>query len=281
MPTHSVSEDTTQELLFVFDQAKNNILAWTVHLLRSVNQDEARLDVLDALDESSVLFVQDWAMKFLPRKYRESQSDWFDKRGLSWHIAVATRRQSPDQGFEMMTFAHVFKSCSKDSLTVQAIMSDVLGKLKEMMPTLRFVYYRQDNAGCYRSGIAMRRLDFSDPQGGKGACDRKAATIKAHIKVHLNEGHDVETASQMVDAMQSSGSVPGLWVGLCDRVVSSPALQIKLDWVSTIANVEYSDTFIHVWKAYAMGPGRRSRFRSSTSMPICKQQACLQGVQRK
>ena len=281
MPTHSVSEDTTQELLFVFHQVKNNILAWTVHLLRSVNQDEARLDVLDALDESSVLFVQDWAMKFLPRKYRESQSDWFDKRGLSWHITVATRRQSPDQGFEMMTFAHVFKSCSKDSLTVQAIMSDVLGKLKEMMPTLRFVYYRQDNAGCYRNGIAMRRLDFSDPQGGKGACDRKAATIKAHIKVHLNERHDVETASQMVDAMQSSGSVPGLWVGLCDGVVSSPALQIKLDWVSTVANVEYSDTFNHVWKAYAMGPGRRSRFRSSTSMPICKQQACLQGVQRK
>ena len=41
MPTHSVSEDTTQELLFVFDQTKNNILAWKAHLLRSVNQDKA------------------------------------------------------------------------------------------------------------------------------------------------------------------------------------------------------------------------------------------------
>ena len=187
MPTHNVPEDTTQELLFVFDQAKNNILAWKAHLLRSVNQDEARLDVLDALDESSVLLVQDWAMKFLPRKYRESQSDWFCKRGLSWHITVATRRQSQDQGFEMMTFAHVFKSCSQDSLTVQAIMSDVLGKLKEMMPTLRFVYYRQDNAGCYRSGntilgavkageargIIVRRLDFSDPKAAKGPAIEK------------------------------------------------------------------------------------------------------------
>ena len=180
MPTHSVSEDTTQELLFVFDQAKNNILAWKAHLLRSVNQDEARLDVLDALDESSVLLVQDWAMKSLPRKYRESQSDWFGKRGLSWHITVATRCQSQDQGFEMMTFAHVFKSCSQDSFTVQAIMSDVLWKLKEMMPTLRFVYYRQDNARCYRSGhtilgavkageacgITVRRLDSPRRQRG-------------------------------------------------------------------------------------------------------------------
>ena len=148
-----------------------------------------------------------------------------------------------------MTFAHVFQSGSQDSLTVQAIMSDVLGKLKEVMPTLRSVYYREDNAGCYQSGstilgavkageahgITVRRLDFSDPPGGKGACDRKAATIKAHIKVHLNEGHDVETASQMADAMHSSGGVPGLCVRLSDRVVSSPVPQIKLDGVSTIA----------------------------------------------
>ena len=91
MPTHSVSEDTTQDLLFVFNQTKNNTLTWKAQLLRSVNQDEARLDVLDALDKSSVLPVQDWARKFLPRKYCESQSDWFGKRGLSWHITVATQ----------------------------------------------------------------------------------------------------------------------------------------------------------------------------------------------
>ena len=144
-------EDTRDELVFVFDQATNNILAWKVHLLRSVNQDKACLDILDALDESSVLLQQDWAMKFLARKYRESQSDWFGKRGLSWHITVATRHVSPDQDFEMMNLAHVFQSCNQDSIAMQAIMSNVLGKLKEVMPLLSSVYYSQDNAGCYRS----------------------------------------------------------------------------------------------------------------------------------
>ena len=42
----------------------------------------------------------------------------------------------------------------------------------------------------------------------------------------------------MADAMHSPGGVPGLCVRLCDRVVSSPLPQIKLDGVSTIANVE-------------------------------------------
>ena len=87
------------------------------------------------------------------------------------------------------------------------------------MPTLRTVYYGQDNAGCYRSGgtiigaiqagksdrVTVQILNFSDPQGGKGACNREAATVQAHIRVYLNEGHDVETASQMVEAMHSSG----------------------------------------------------------------------------
>ena len=34
-----------------------------------------------------------------------------------------------------------------------------------------------------QQGAAIRRLDFTDAQGGKGACDRKAATIKVHMRV--------------------------------------------------------------------------------------------------
>ena len=46
----------------------SKISCWKAHLLRYVNQDEGRLEVTNAVDESSVLLVQDWAMTFLPRK---------------------------------------------------------------------------------------------------------------------------------------------------------------------------------------------------------------------
>ena len=63
-------------------QVKKDILAWKAHQLRTVNQDQAKHDVLDVLRRSSALLVMDWAMKFLLRKFRESQCDWFAKRGI-------------------------------------------------------------------------------------------------------------------------------------------------------------------------------------------------------
>ena len=72
-------------------------------------------------------------------------------------------------------------------------------------------YFRQDNAGCYHStrtilacremaastGVKVVRVDFSDPQGGKGAADRLAASCKRHIRAFIDEGNDVCTADEL------------------------------------------------------------------------------------
>lgn len=75
------SEDDRDEAFYLFQSAKLTILSWKCHLLRSVKQDQARLDALSLLNEGTVLLINDWAMKFIPQRYRESQSDWFGKRG--------------------------------------------------------------------------------------------------------------------------------------------------------------------------------------------------------
>ena len=84
----------------------------------------------------------------------------------------------------------------------------VTGKLNSHLNQLRCVFYRQDNAGCYHCGVFIvgasfairhhevfvKRLDFSDPQCGKGPCDRKAASLNSHMRVHLNQGSNIETS---------------------------------------------------------------------------------------
>ena len=78
-----ISEDEFEELRFVVNQSKSSIMSWKAHILRSMHQDTARTDILASLDEFTIFVIQDWAMKYLPRKYRESQTDWFGKRGIS------------------------------------------------------------------------------------------------------------------------------------------------------------------------------------------------------
>ena len=151
--SQNMISNTKEELVFRVKTAKTAILVWEPHLLRSVNQDGARVLHLESIDESPVLIVYDWAMKYLPRKYRESQTDWFGKRGITWHLTVATRQAREE--LQMLTFAHIFKSCSQDSCAVLAVMANVNSQLKIVMPGLKTVCYRQDNAGCYHCGTTL------------------------------------------------------------------------------------------------------------------------------
>ena len=79
-------------------------------------------------------------MKYLPRKYRESQSDWFGKRGLTRHIIEGAIKGNSGE-MEMMTFVHVFESATaQDSSSVLAILGDVFSQLKAIMPQLQTIY---------------------------------------------------------------------------------------------------------------------------------------------
>ena len=84
-------DDERNDVIFTCQQSIAAIEAWKQHQLRSIQQDKARTDILAKLDENSVLITQDWAIKFLPQKYRETQTDWFGKRGISWHISVVIK----------------------------------------------------------------------------------------------------------------------------------------------------------------------------------------------
>lgn len=277
------SEEDRADMLHAVKQARSDIMSWKAHQLRSVHQAEAKHSVLAKLDSRSVLIVQDWAMKYMPRKFREAQSDWFAKRGLPWHITVAIRRSGDCVNFESQTLVHVFQSCAQDSATVSSIMRDCLVSLKNTIPDLQRAYYKQDNAGCYHSGssivsaklagdaagVTVVRNDFSDPQGGKGECDRQAATIKGDVGRYVNEGNDVTNAVELKTAIESGQGTTGVRVSHVD-VKPSSASYVKWDGISTLNNFEYEDNGVRVWRAFNVGCGKLipwSTFEESLQMP--------------
>ena len=70
---------------------------WKAHILRAAHQDAAKRDIIDHLKQDQVLLIMDWAMKFLPTCFRETQRDWFGKKGKSWHVTVAVTKGDNDK----------------------------------------------------------------------------------------------------------------------------------------------------------------------------------------
>ena len=122
--------------------------------------------------------------------------------------------------------------------------------------------------------IELKRFDFSDPRGGKGYCDRKAATIKSHMRTHLNSGHDIETASQMITAIESSGGISGVRVTVSGPQPAEKSTPVKWEGVSFINNIAYTKEGLHVWRAYGIGSGKFvtwSNFRQQVVPQLNKQ----------
>ena len=128
----SISDCIRTRLLYRINHCVQMIHEWKKHLLRTIHQDAGRRNALDSLDDSSILLIADWAMKWLPTRYRESQRDFFGKRGLPWHITYSIRldtssssRSSNDRIFQHRTFCHVFENVKQEGSTVISIISDV------------------------------------------------------------------------------------------------------------------------------------------------------------
>ena len=105
----NLADEERDDMMYSCQQAVQAIHNRKAHQLRVLQQDRCRIDVLQELSLNEVLITQDWAMKFLPQKYRETQTDWFGKRGISRHISVAVRRNT-DGKLEHQAFVHVAKN---------------------------------------------------------------------------------------------------------------------------------------------------------------------------
>lgn len=128
---------------------------------------------------------------------------------------------------------------------------------------------RSDNAGCYHcaplllalpsisraTGIAIKRYDYSEPQRGKDVCDRKIAVMKTHIRQYVNEGHNVVSAKEMDEALDSHGGVKGCYSAVAS-VEAEDAARPSWPGIQGLYNFAYEETGIRVWKAYNMGPGK-------------------------
>ncbi|KAI8517595.1 hypothetical protein Bbelb_036120 [Branchiostoma belcheri] len=150
----------------------------------------------------------EWAMKFLPIRYREQMTDVFSTRGKSWHVtAVITKEHDGEHAVDC--FVQVVDNRRQDWSSVSSVLENFFHNIMGEKPAHTKVFLRSDNAGCYhcaplllplpmiglRTGINVLRYNFSDPQTGKDICDRKIVFKRLH---GLKKDTDTESADDWV-----------------------------------------------------------------------------------
>ena len=108
------------------------------------------------------------------------------------------------------------------------------------------------------TGIEIKRIDFSDPQGGKGAADRLAATCKNQVRTFINEGNDVTNAEQLKSALLSHGGIEGVRVAVMQSVEEEAVVDDnrKITGINKLNNFEFKDEVLVAWRAYGMGKAK-------------------------
>lgn len=136
----SYSNEHCNNLHYDFKQSSSHILQWKAHILRSVNQEIAKQDCLKTItnEPDAALKVMDWAMKFQQLSYREKQSDWYGKRGLSWHISTVISIDPKKKGsLELQSYAHLFDTCQQDWFAVTSIVENTLKVIKKNRKSIK------------------------------------------------------------------------------------------------------------------------------------------------
>ncbi|XP_062575515.1 uncharacterized protein LOC134237441 [Saccostrea cucullata] len=275
----NLSIDLQRELEHDFERSRNNIQEWKAHITRTVNQDISKCQIVQNMKSNQALLILDWAMKFLPQSFRESQQNWFGKQGISWHVTCAIFLEHPrddadsqEKKFSLVSFVHVLQGGNQGWFSVACILKNSLEKLKCLNPHLSEVYLKSDNAGCYHSmplmsyiwrnydflQLKIREYNFSEVQSGKDLCDSRTGTCRMHILKYANEGNDVENADQLKKALESHGGVKNTFITLIDiSTENHPVLSgtIRNFKISQMNNFVFEEEGIRVFRAYGIGPG--------------------------
>ena len=119
-----------EDLLYDAKQAQGMMLEWKAHILSVENQDRAKQDALSSLQSDSILVLMDCPMKFNQIKYREKQSEWYGKRGLSWHVSCIISKPAESTDLEIVSYVHLLDSCAQDWYSVCAMLTHLLTTVK-------------------------------------------------------------------------------------------------------------------------------------------------------
>ncbi|KAK3730134.1 hypothetical protein QZH41_004829 [Actinostola sp. cb2023] len=216
--------------------------------LRKIKQGWTRADPAQGVEFPKPFLVMTKARQAPGQRVIE---DWERKNLGSYYIVLQSKAL---QGLD---------NISADGLRGVEVIEKVVKKLGERGKSSAWVTEVINSLMALKrhigslTGIAVKRYDFSEPQAGKGPCDRSSAHQKAHVNRCLNEGNDIISAEDIKKALELHGGVKNvvpyvIELPECTNKSSPPRIQD----ISLLHNYQYSDKGLRMWKAFDIGEGK-------------------------
>ncbi|CAF2080769.1 unnamed protein product, partial [Rotaria magnacalcarata] len=76
-------EEIKRKTQYDFENTAQHIIEWSRHNLRAAQQNTAKSKIISKMKSDEAFCTFDWGQKILPQEYRESQSTYFGKKGMS------------------------------------------------------------------------------------------------------------------------------------------------------------------------------------------------------
>ncbi|GBM65883.1 hypothetical protein AVEN_49928-1 [Araneus ventricosus] len=141
------NEDFQIELLYDLQCIHNSLLNWMKHTIRDVQQTNAKIFAVSKLTSKTALWIKDWAQKIIPIKFRESQREYFGKKGMSLHIDVLLFKS--DDTLQKQVHFTILERSDQGLEHTLSVLEHVAKQVKTDFPTIRHSFMKSDNAGCY------------------------------------------------------------------------------------------------------------------------------------
>ena len=254
---------------------------YQIHLVKVFCQENEWQHLLDKRDPSIAFFEGDWGMKYLPRRHRCKQSEWFGQNGISNHVSCISRIVPSSfeedgitpKGYEKEVTTYVSlpnDSAKQDALTSAAVFKANIEAYKNNNPEVKKIYLKSDNAGCYKSSKLIQAMFsiahdipdleiagyvYSAPCDGKSLCDTYFAIVKHHLTKMVQNGRDITNPRQLAEAITAASGVANVVVMIGTFTYKEDCAFKKIPKITDINTISFLKNNIVVWKQGRLGEG--------------------------
>ena len=175
-------EELKCETKYDFENASQHIIEWSRHNLRAARQNDGKNKVISQMQDDEAFCTFDWGQKILPQEFRESQSAYFGKRGMSvlvgsfvWKKSsknAETISSSSKSTFQTESYILALTNAAQTDLDSLSAYEIILKQFQQDYPHVKKLHKRTDNAGNFSS--------HSTPEAEKLICDRVSSLHTYH-----------------------------------------------------------------------------------------------------